>query len=68
MITQQNHPVAGKMPMVANAIKAQGDPFTVERPAPELGQHTDEVLTQIGYSQEKIADLKERGVIVQNDV
>jgi crotonobetainyl-CoA:carnitine CoA-transferase CaiB-like acyl-CoA transferase len=32
-------------------------------PAPTLGQHTDEILTELGYSPERIAELREAEVI-----
>ncbi len=63
MIVEQDHPKAGKLKMVANAIKVRGDSFTVPRPAPDVGEHTDEILIEIGYPQQKIADLRERRII-----
>ena len=64
MIVEQDHPKAGKIKMVANAIKVAGDPFVATRPAPDKGEQTDEVLAEIGYSQQQIADLRGRGVLV----
>ena len=48
--------------MTANAIKVKGDPFEIKRPAPDQGEHTDEVLEEFGYSAQQIADLRARGV------
>ncbi len=64
MIVEQDHPKAGKIKMVANAIKVAGDPFVATRPAPDKGEQTDEVLAEIGYSQQQIAELRGRGVLV----
>ena len=64
MIIEEDHPVAGKFTMVANAIKVQGDPFVIERHAPQLGENTDEVLTELGCSPQQIGALREEGVIV----
>ena len=33
------------------------------RPAPALGEHTDEVLAEAGLSREEIADLRDRGIV-----
>ena len=40
-----------------------GEPFEVRRPAPGLGEHTDEILAGLGMAQEAIADLRAVGVI-----
>ncbi|MBW1714106.1 MAG: CoA transferase, partial [Deltaproteobacteria bacterium] len=37
-------------------------PSSVRSGAPEFGQHTEEVLLELGYSKEAIADLKNRGI------
>lgn len=57
------HPAYGNIRMVANPVNMSETPFTVRMPAPELGQHTEEVLLEYGYTWEDIAGLKERGVI-----
>jgi formyl-CoA transferase len=38
-------------------------PGSVDSPPPELSAHTEEVLTQIGYSEAEVADLRKRGVV-----
>ena len=38
-------------------------PWALRRPAPLLGEHTDEVLRGRGYSPERIAELRRNGVI-----
>ena len=40
------HPLAGKVPLVANPIRLSGSPVAYQRPPPLLGEHTDEVLAQ----------------------
>ncbi len=42
---------------------AEPDPPAVQGAAPTLGQHTDEVLTELGYSAEDIAELREAAVV-----
>jgi crotonobetainyl-CoA:carnitine CoA-transferase CaiB-like acyl-CoA transferase len=40
-----------------------GTPSEISRPAPVLGEHTDEVLGELGLDAEKIAELRESGVL-----
>ena len=48
---------------LGNPIKLSDTPPALRLPAPELGQHTEEVLVGLGYSRGHIAALRERGVI-----
>jgi crotonobetainyl-CoA:carnitine CoA-transferase CaiB-like acyl-CoA transferase len=57
------HPEHGQIRGVANPVKLSNHPATVRRPAPEFGQHTEEVLLEAGYSWEDIARFKEEGAI-----
>jgi crotonobetainyl-CoA:carnitine CoA-transferase CaiB-like acyl-CoA transferase len=50
-------------PAVASPCDFSGTPWSVARPSPECGQHTEEVLLELGYGWEDIATLKERGAI-----
>src|SRR5262249_34737433 len=63
MIVEEDHPVAGKFTMVANAIKVQGDPFAIERHAPQLGENTAEVLAELGRTPQEIEALRKEGVL-----
>jgi len=53
-----------EMRVVATPVKFCQNPAEVRAPAPELGQHTEEKLLELGYDWEAIAQLKERGVIL----
>jgi crotonobetainyl-CoA:carnitine CoA-transferase CaiB-like acyl-CoA transferase len=44
-------------------IKLSETPGEIRRPAPLLGEHTEETLMELGYSKEEIADLRERKII-----
>jgi formyl-CoA transferase len=61
-IVEVDHPVRGKYLTVGNPIKLSDSPTDVTR-SPLLGEHTDEVLAQLGYSAEAIAALREERVI-----
>ncbi len=53
----------GEAEMVATPVDFGRDRWSIEAPAPELGQHSEEILLELGLSWERIAALKERGVI-----
>ncbi len=58
------HPTAGTAPGVANPIKFSESPIEYRGAPPLLGQHTDEVLTNVlGFDADRIADLREAGAI-----
>ena len=57
-------PILGSVRLVGPAPKLSGSPEPLVRPAPLLGEHNAEVLTEIlGYSREQVARLEETGVI-----
>jgi crotonobetainyl-CoA:carnitine CoA-transferase CaiB-like acyl-CoA transferase len=59
-----HHPKLGDMKVVGQAINMTRTPEPAElRPTPDLGQHTDEVLREFGYSDAAIADLRAREVV-----
>jgi len=58
-----DHPLYGRIKIVANPAKLSKTPATVRLPAPELGQHTEEILLEHNYTWEDIARFKESGVI-----
>jgi crotonobetainyl-CoA:carnitine CoA-transferase CaiB-like acyl-CoA transferase len=58
-----NHPAYGRIEVVANPIRLSETPATLRMPAPEFSQHTEEVLLEIGYDWDDIAQFKQQGVI-----
>src|SRR5712692_8948054 len=62
MIVEIEHPVRGRYVTVGNPIKLSASPTTIT-PAPLLGQHTHEVLKELGYSEPEISALKADGAI-----
>ncbi|MET7770865.1 CoA transferase [Nocardia sp. NPDC005366] len=55
------HPVAGPFTAPGWPAMVSGQPFDVIKPAPLLGEHTDEVLVALGYDAENIATLRAAG-------
>jgi crotonobetainyl-CoA:carnitine CoA-transferase CaiB-like acyl-CoA transferase len=58
-----DHPLYGPITTMGFPWEFSETPASWRRRAPELGEHTDEVLLQLGYSQDDLAKLKEEGVI-----
>jgi crotonobetainyl-CoA:carnitine CoA-transferase CaiB-like acyl-CoA transferase len=56
------HPVAGDVPTAANPARLRHAPVA-PGPAPMLGQHTDEVLSELGLDGATVAQLREQGVV-----
>ena len=61
-IVEVDHPVRGKYLTVGNPIKMSDSPTDVTR-SPLLGEHTDEVLAEIGYSATDIDALREHRAV-----
>ncbi len=59
-----DHPVAGRLPMVASPMRFSETSLELKTPPPLLGQHTDEVLRALlGKTDTDLAALRERGAI-----
>ena len=56
-------PTRGTDGIVNQAMELSRTPSRIDRPTPELGEHTDEVLGELGYDADAIADLRSRKVI-----
>lgn len=61
-IVEVDHPKRGKYLTVGNPIKLS-DSITEVTRSPLLGEHTDEVLAQLGYSEQQIGELRAEKVI-----
>jgi crotonobetainyl-CoA:carnitine CoA-transferase CaiB-like acyl-CoA transferase len=63
MVLEIDHPELGKVKQVGIGPKLSDTPGSVRSTAPSPGQHTDEVLAALGYSQQDVAALREKGAV-----
>lgn len=62
-ITNFQHPVYGPIKIVGFPYRFDKTPASVRLPEPEYGQHTEEILSELGFSKDEIFELKEQQVI-----
>lgn len=63
MLRHVPHPSGVDVPLVASPMRFDGLPLPIRRAPPLLGQHTDEILEELGYTPEEAAHLKLTGVL-----
>ncbi|WP_211265985.1 CaiB/BaiF CoA transferase family protein [Alicyclobacillus ferrooxydans] len=64
MNLQSEHPTAGTVHTIGFPVKYSDTPATLRSLGPVLGQHTSEVLAEIGFTKDQIDNMIEQGVIV----
>jgi len=63
VVAEVEHPVLGHQRLLAPGVQMERTPPKVSMPAPEHGQHTDEVLSEFGYSADDVARFHREGVV-----
>jgi crotonobetainyl-CoA:carnitine CoA-transferase CaiB-like acyl-CoA transferase len=63
MVVELDQPGAGPVRQLGVPVKLSRTPGGARQPGPVLGEHTDEVLSAAGYSEEEIAALRESGAV-----
>ena len=63
MAVPVHHPTLGDIELVGQAFKLSRTPMKIRNATAELGEHTDEVLTELGYDASTIATLRSSGAI-----
>ncbi len=58
LVVDTDHPTLGRIKTLGTPVKLSDTPLTPGRPAPMLGQHTDEVLREIGLTTQDIAKVR----------
>jgi crotonobetainyl-CoA:carnitine CoA-transferase CaiB-like acyl-CoA transferase len=64
MIERVMHPTLGDIPVVGTPVKFSRMKAGVRRPAPLLGEHTDEILAEHGYTPDEIRAFRAKKVVV----
>ena len=62
MLIELEHTSAGKVKMISPLLKMSDTKLNPKLASPMLGEHTDEILGDLGYSKEKIAELKNKNI------
>jgi crotonobetainyl-CoA:carnitine CoA-transferase CaiB-like acyl-CoA transferase len=63
MVVDLDHPGAGPIKALGVPVKLSDTPGAVDRPAPLLGQHTAEILSELGYGPDEQHRLREQGIV-----
>ena len=63
LVVETDHPTLGRIRTLGTPLKLSETPLIPGRPAPLLGQHTDQVLSETGFTAEEIATLRRDGVV-----
>ena len=60
---ERDHPTAGPTTLLAPWIHLSKTPTSIHHDAPAIGQHTDEVLGELGLTKAELSDLRAEGVV-----
>jgi formyl-CoA transferase len=63
MTVDVDHPTLGRLRTLGTPIKMSGTPLNPKRRAPMLGEHTDEILADAGYTGDEIEQLRHSGTV-----
>ena len=62
MVVEVNHSLAGKVRMAGPMIQMSETPLEAKSASPALGEHTDQIMLALGYSEEEITALRSRNI------
>jgi crotonobetainyl-CoA:carnitine CoA-transferase CaiB-like acyl-CoA transferase len=67
MVTEVPHQTLGSTKTLGAAVKFSRTPGEVRRGAPVLGQHTREILAELGFSADEVARMEREGAVKQSE-
>ena len=63
MAAPVDHPSRGRIDLVGQPVRFHRTPWQLRTASPEMGEHTDAILADLGYSESDIAGLRDRAVV-----
>ena len=63
MVVTHQHPVIGRLRLARHYIRFGNTQVVPGRPTPLLGEHTREILQEVGFTEQGIAELYTKGVV-----
>ncbi|WP_017753517.1 CaiB/BaiF CoA transferase family protein [Calidifontibacillus oryziterrae] len=63
MVWELEHPIAGQIKLVGSPLKLSRTPVTIRKYPPLVGEHTEEILIQMGYTKNEIEEMKTLNII-----
>ena len=63
LVVETEHPTLGRIETLGTPIKLSDTPLAPGRPAPRLGEHTDEILRDAGFAADEVAALRRTGAV-----
>ena len=62
-LVKRPHRTLGEWWYAPMPVHFEKTPISIRSEAPEIGQHTNEILTDLGYSEQEVKDLREQAVV-----
>jgi crotonobetainyl-CoA:carnitine CoA-transferase CaiB-like acyl-CoA transferase len=63
MLAEFEHPSSGTIKVTGISVRMSSTPGSIRLPPPLVGEHTEEILAELGYSAEEIRGFRGAGVI-----